>query len=81
MLNWRRDPDYERRKRLREQQIKQIDERTRQIEKETEQIKGTSKNTLLQRINGHEKAAIRRHCNRTPHDDYSNTSLGSRFNA
>jgi hypothetical protein len=43
--------------------------------------KGTSKNMLLQRINGHEKAAIRRHCNRTPHDDYSNTSLGSLFNA
>jgi hypothetical protein len=42
---------------------------------------GTSKNMLLQRINGHEKAAIRRHCNRTPHDDYSNTSLGSLFNA
>jgi hypothetical protein len=42
---------------------------------------GTSKNMLLQRINGHEKAAIRRHCNRTPHDVYSNTSLGSWLNA
>jgi hypothetical protein len=46
-----------------------------------EKLLGTSKNMLLQRINGHEKAAIRRHCNRTPHDDYSNTSLGSLFNA
>ena len=44
-------------------------------------IPGTSKNMLLQRINGHEKAAIRRQCNRTPHDVYSNTSLGSWFNA
>jgi hypothetical protein len=42
---------------------------------------GTSKNMLLQRINGHEKAALWRHCNRTAHDVYSNTSLGSWFNA
>jgi hypothetical protein len=34
-------------------------------------LKGTSKNMLLQRINGHEKAALWRHCNRTPHDVYS----------
>ncbi len=50
-------------------------------EKDRGSFKGTSKNMLLQRINGHEKAAIRRHCNRTPHDVYSNTSLGSWLNA
>ena len=39
MLNWRRDPDYERCKMLSEQRIRQIDERTKQIENETEQLR------------------------------------------
>ena len=46
MLNWRRDPDYEQRKMLNEQllrqselRIRQIDARTKQIENETEQLR------------------------------------------
>ena len=77
MLNWRRDPDYERRKRLSEQRMKQIDERTRQIEKETEQIKKESEqiekeiallrqeNSRLARLNAWDQAldaSIKRLC-------------------
>jgi hypothetical protein len=38
---------------------------------------GTSKNIHLQKLSGHEKAAVGRPCNSIPYDDYSNTSLGS----
>lgn len=39
MLNWRRDPDYERRKMQHEWRMRQIDERTKQLENETEQLR------------------------------------------
>jgi hypothetical protein len=40
-------------------------------------LMGTSKNIHLQKLSGHEKAAVGRPCNSIPYDDYSNTSLGS----
>jgi len=63
MLNWRRDPGYERSIVLHEQRMKQLkndielsEERTKQIESETEQ---------LRRENARERALsalIRQHC-------------------
>jgi len=63
ILNWRRDPDYEWRKMLYEQQIKRIDERTRQIEKEIAQLR--QENARLARLNAWDQAldaSIKRLC-------------------
>ena len=39
MLNWRRDPDYERRKMQHEWRMKQLENEILQIEKETERLR------------------------------------------
>ena len=39
MLNWRRDPDYERRKMQHEWRMKQLAKDIEQIERETEQLR------------------------------------------
>jgi len=56
MLNWRRDPGYEQRKRQHELRMKQLKSEIEQIKKETEQ---------LRRENARERdfsALIKQHC-------------------
>jgi regulator of replication initiation timing len=52
MLNWRRDPDYERRMNALESEIAQIKSEAEQIKKETELIKQETERLRLQNARG-----------------------------
>ena len=63
MLNWRRDPDYERRKMRHEVRMKQLESEIEQIRTETEQLR--RENARLARLNAKDdalNALIKQHC-------------------
>ena len=56
-LNWRRDPDYERRKMQHEWRMKQLAKDIEQIERETEQLRQESAKLRLQNAKGRQLLA------------------------
>jgi hypothetical protein len=57
MLNWRRDPDYEQRKILSEQRMKQIDEKTKQIDERSRQIENETEQLRQENARGRQLLA------------------------